>query len=83
MRVIIEVTGWYKRFTGGNGSIELVVKEGTRAVDAVIMTGIPREEIGFITLENDNIKGQTRLVNEDIILSEGDRLRVYPLLIGG
>lgn len=83
MRVIIEVTGWYKKFTQGKDVVELSVDEGTRAFDAVAMTGIPKEEIGFITLQNDRTMGEPSLVKEDIILSSEDRLKVYPLMIGG
>lgn len=83
MKVYIEVTDWYKRFTGGKRSMEIEVVVGAKALEAVLHTGIPRDEVGFITLDNGSQEGQCKLVNEDTILSEGDRLKVYPLLVGG
>jgi hypothetical protein len=83
MTVNIELTNWYKRFTGGKGSMELLIPQGTKVIDAVLKTGIPKEEIGFITIEDMESSNGRKLVNEDMVLSEGDRLKVYPLLIGG
>ncbi|MCX7923727.1 MAG: hypothetical protein N3B21_17220 [Clostridia bacterium] len=80
MKVYIEVTTWFKRFTGGNASLELEISEGTPVVEAVSSAGIPKEEIGFITVIKDN---ENKIVDDQYILTDGDRLKVYPAIIGG
>ena len=76
MKVDIEVASWFKRFTSGELYITAEVPEGTSAVKAVGTAGIPEEEIGFITVNNEKVDGS-------YVLRDGDKLRVYPLIIGG
>jgi len=44
--------------------------------DIVDRLKIPREEVGFAT--RNNVK-----CNLDVILQEEDRIKIYPLIIGG
>lgn len=81
MLVNIEVASWFRRFTGDKTEFELEVLEGCLAFEAICLTGIPKDEIGFVTLIG--IDEGTKLVDDSYRLTEGDRLRVFPLLIGG
>lgn len=76
MRVHVEMTEWFKRYTGGNRNFDLDVEDGATAVKAVVFTGVPEEEVGFITVNSSR-------VDTGFVLSEGDLLKVYPLIIGG
>ncbi|MCX7708336.1 MAG: MoaD/ThiS family protein [Clostridia bacterium] len=76
MRIQISVTSWFKRFTDGIAEMEIEVSDGAAAVEAVLKTGIPLKEIGFVTVND-------MKVDMDHLLHEGDRLRAYPTIIGG
>lgn len=76
MKIYIELTDWFKRFTGGKALIEVDINQGTTAIEAICSSGIPRDEIGFITINN-------RKVDEGFIPEEGARIKVYPIIIGG
>lgn len=54
--ITIGVSSWFKRYTGGLSSLEQELHEGETAWEAVVRAGIPREEIGFITVR---AEGQT------------------------
>ncbi|MCX7745902.1 MAG: hypothetical protein N2645_03280 [Clostridia bacterium] len=82
MKVTIEVTSWFKRFTGGRTQMELEILEGTSALDAAADTGIPKDEIGFITVCT-GTGDECLLVKDEYTVKDGDILRVYPMLIGG
>ena len=81
MKVHIKVASWFKRYTDDKTEIELEIAEGAPAFDAACACGIPREEIGFITVISSD--GTSMLVKEDYLLAEGDSLKVYPMVIGG
>ena len=76
MVIYISFSEWFKRFTGGAGEMELNLSTGSAAIDAALAAGIPKSEVGFITVNDTK-------VDEGFILTEGDKLRVYPLMIGG
>jgi hypothetical protein len=76
MRINVDVISWFTRFTGGKSRLELDLPPGTNAGAAVLVTGIPEDEIGFIT-----VNGQK--AEKEQLLAEGDSLKVYPLIIGG
>lgn len=80
MKVYIEVSEWFKRYTNNCSYIETEVPEGSLAYDAVCSTGIPRGQIGFILLKS----GETNaLAGEEHPLREGDTVKVLPSIIGG
>jgi len=83
MKVIIEVTGWFKRYTEGNSRLEFDVELGSTVIDVVNMSGIPGGEIGFIALENERTNTERRLVDNEFTLHEDDVIRVFPKIIGG
>jgi len=56
MKVTINVSSWFKRYTGGLSCIEKEISDNETALEAVCSTGIPQDEIGFITVCS---KGQT------------------------
>lgn len=76
VKIAIELSSWFKRYSEGKGLLELDIYEGATAEAAVKAAGIPFEEVGFIVLNNEKI-------NEGLILSEGDRIKLYPYVIGG
>ena len=82
MKIIVEVTGWLKEFTMGMPSVELHVKQGLKASDVLSAIGVPRTEIGFISVRNAKADGD-RLVYDDYIISDGDILRLYSPIVGG
>jgi sulfur carrier protein ThiS len=76
MRITIELSSWFKRYTAGQEQLEVDACEGATVAEAVKASGIPIEEVGFIVRNNEKI-------NEGLILSEGDRIKLYPYIIGG
>ena len=76
MLVYLELSGWFKRYTAGNTRLEIDIMPGTTAIQAITSTGIPESEVGLVTVSD--IK-----VAHDHILSHGEIIRVYPIIIGG
>lgn len=76
MKVYVEVTDWFKRYTGDRSCVEINVPEGTTAVKAISDAGIPEKEVGVITLSG-------KRIDSSYSLKDGDRLKVYPHIIGG
>lgn len=58
------------------GKIKLAVEEGTTIGQALEKTGIIGDAIGLIVLNS-------KIVQEDTVLSTGDVVRVYPIMGGG
>lgn len=46
----IGVSSWFKRYTDGLSCLEQDINDDETAWEAVCRTGIPRDEIGFITV---------------------------------
>jgi len=76
MRITIEFSSWFKRYTAGQEQLEVEACEGITAAEAVRAAGILFEEVGFIVRNNEKI-------NEGLILSDDDRIKLYPYIIGG
>lgn len=76
MKIYIEVASWFKRYTAGKTELELEIAGGATACEAAAAAGIPVEEIGFIASGNGKI-------DPGYLLVDGDRLKVYPHIIGG
>jgi len=74
--IYIELSEWFKRYTDENTRFEIELKPGITALQAIISIGIPETEIGLITV------GDTKVAH-DHILAHGDKIRVYPIIIGG
>lgn len=81
MKIYVEVAEWFKRFTGGNGRMEIGYNQGISALEAVVSCGIPKDEIGFISIIKSN--NENMIISEEYLLNEGDVLKVYPQIIGG
>lgn len=83
MRITVEVSGWLKKFAKGKPLWELDLQnQGLCALDVINMIGIPREEIGFIIVKNLG-SDKERPVADSYPVSDGDRLRLYAMIIGG
>lgn len=76
MKISIEVSNWFKKYTGGQTQLEIDVQADMAASKAVSATGIPEEEIGIIIVNGTK-------VSADYTLKEGDRIKAFPLIIGG
>jgi|GEM_PF-1956769 len=76
MLVYLELSGWFKRYTNEKTRLEIDIKPGTSVIEAITSTGIPEAEIGLITVAD--VK-----VTHDHMLSHGNIIRVYPVIIGG
>lgn len=76
MTITIELSSWFKRYVQGRQQVEVVAVEGSTAADVIKAAGIPFDEVGFIV--RNNVK-----IDEGLILSNGDRIKLYPYVIGG
>lgn len=83
LRVCFEFSEWFKQFTGGKLKIDLEVKQGTIAIEALKSIGIPENEVGFITLANESGVNEKRVTSNEYVLRDGDKLKVYTYIIGG
>lgn len=83
VKVTVEVTSWFKRFTGGQTIFNLELDMNATALTAILATGIPEDEIGIIRLEAKNSSGENKLADKEHKLADGDIIKVYPLIIGG
>lgn len=76
MKVHLEFSGWFKRYTNGRTRLEIDISPGTTAIQVITSSGIPEAEVGLITVTD--VK-----VAHDYLLNNGDEIRVYPTIIGG
>lgn len=83
MVVYLELSEWLRKFTSGKTGIELEVDDGTTAIDAVCKSGVPKEEVVFITVLNSSEADKWAMVNPEYILKNRDTLKVYSPIIGG
>ena len=59
-----------------DGTARLTLPEGSTAEDALKTLPLPMDEIGLIIIDGQSVKW-------DFALSNGDVLKVYPVIIGG
>ena len=83
MKIRIEVTSWFKRYVNGQEVLEIDVADGATAVDVICSIGIPKDEIGFITLKTKIDGNERNMAKKDFTLNEVDIIKVYPYIIGG
>lgn len=76
MKIYVEVTDFLVRYTDQKSEFELNLPQGTTAIEAVLSTKIPQSEVGFIILNGSK-------VNDDYILVDNDKIKVYHMIIGG
>jgi len=76
MKIYLEVGDFLKRYTAQQTCLELDVAEGITATSVIRSVGVPEDEIGFIAAN-----GQK--VDPEYILKENDRIKVFPVIIGG
>lgn len=76
MKVRLEISSWFKRYTGGELAMEVELSPGAAVLHAVRMAGIPEEEVGFAVVNDVKVE-----MNHP--LKDGDALKVYPVIIGG
>lgn len=83
MKVSIIVSSWFKRYTGGHSQLEIEVNQGETAYNVACAAGIPKIEIGFVSVDGKEKSGSAKRVDENYVVSEGSVIRVYPLIISG
>lgn len=83
MKVRVEVSAWFKKYTGEKTNFEVEIDDSTTAYDSVYSIGVPRNEIGFVSVTSKEMVGTGKLVDEYFIPEEGDTIKAYPLIIGG
>jgi sulfur carrier protein ThiS len=76
MKINLQVSDFLKRYIGDKKTIELTLKDNATVKDAISSVGIPTNEIGFIVLNGNKI-------DNELMLNEGDEIKVYNLIIGG
>ena len=76
MKVYLEVSSWFKRYTSGNMLVELDLPEGAPAMEALGLAGLPATEVGIISINDGRADGAT-------LLMDGDRIKVFPVIVGG
>jgi len=75
MKVTIELGAWALRYVGQR-SVVVDLDEGATVADATSKLTIPTDEVGIVTL-----KGEVK--NEGYVLSDGDIITVFPVVLGG
>lgn len=75
MKIIVSTGSWAKRYLE-NDPYEFVLPEGSTVAAALAMLPLPSAEVGMTA-----INGQA--VRQSFLLSEGDLLKIYPVIIGG
>jgi len=75
MKVKIITGGWARRYIA-DGATELTLPYGATVADALAALPVPPGETGIVTVGGKQVK-------ENFRLSEGDNLKLYPVIIGG
>lgn len=75
MKVKVEVSSYFRRFTDSM-EFEVEVSENMYAEDIIGLIGIPIDQVGFVTVNNQKM-------NMDVKLKDGEKLGIYPYIIGG
>jgi len=67
--------GWAARYTDERITF-LEISENSTVADAISAVGIPASEAGIVVLDG-------KAVPKDHLLSNGDEIKIHPLIIGG
>jgi molybdopterin converting factor small subunit len=76
MKITVEVSSWFKKYTDGRPSVEIEAKNGITAAAAAVAAGVPAEEVGFVSRSGVRI-------DTDSVLKDGDVIKIFPFIIGG
>lgn len=74
MKIIVETGAWAARYT--QRELTLDMPEKSTVADAVRAAKIPEDEAGIAVIDGKAVMG-------DYVLSDGDVLRIHPVIIGG
>jgi len=75
MRVTVTAGSWARRWLP-NGSVELDLPADATAADLPELLGLPAEEAGLFSINGS-------AVPHGAALSDGDTVRVFPVVMGG
>ena len=75
MKITVETGNWAARYVD-ESVLTLDMPEDTTVADVIDAIGIPAEETGIIVVDG-------KAVARDCVLSDGDVLKIYPVIIGG
>jgi sulfur carrier protein ThiS len=76
LRIYIEVSDFLKRYLSGQKEVCLDLPKAATVSDAINAASIPEDEIGFIVLKDTKVEN-------DYVLEDGDRIKIFNLIIGG
>ena len=75
LRITVETGKWAARYVE-EPIIIMDIDEGSTVLDVIEEIGIPEDEAGMAVI-NDNG------VPKDHVLSDGDKIKIHPVIIGG
>jgi len=73
--ITVETGGWAARYVSGR-VISLKLPEGATVADVIRTAGIPEDEAGITVIGG-------KVVTLECRLSDGDVLKIHPVIIGG
>ena len=76
MTITVETGVWAARWLDQRVILLTDMPDDTTVADAIIAAGIPRDEAGAIMLDGNLIQKNRRL-------SDGDVIKIHPIIIGG
>jgi sulfur carrier protein ThiS len=76
MTVIVETGKWSALYGVNESLITLAMSLGSTVADAIKAIGLPEEEAGMAVLGG-------KAVEKDFALSDGDSLKIHPMVFGG
>ncbi|MCL2408075.1 MAG: MoaD/ThiS family protein [Oscillospiraceae bacterium] len=76
MTITVEIGSWAARWLDRRVILLTGMPDDSTVTDAIIAAGIPRDEAGVVVLNGDLIQKSHRL-------SDGDIIKIHPVIIGG
>jgi len=76
MTVTVETGKWSALYGVKESLITLGMSLGSTVIDAIEAIGLPEEEAGMLIIEG-------KAVEKDYALSDGDKLKIFPMVFGG
>ena len=76
MTVTVYLTAWFRQFVSDKKLIKVDIQECDTIIALMQRLKIPTDEIGLVTLNG-------KRVNLEHLLSDADKVEIYPYIIGG
>lgn len=75
MKVKVQVSSYFKKYID-NTELEIEVSDSSNAEELIRLLGIPLEQVGFVTVNNQK-------ADMNMKLTDGQKIGIYPYIIGG